>query len=107
MLGFRAFLGNLRNTTHLVLRVSGYNQMTMTPTVMQIGLYRFFFYSGDSHEPPHIHVERDTCVAKIWLKPVHLQSNHGFRAHEIRAVLKLVEEHQEQLLEAWNEYFSA
>ncbi|WP_322806660.1 DUF4160 domain-containing protein [Thermanaerothrix sp.] len=78
----------------------------MTPTVMQVGPYRLFFYSSDRYEPPHIHVERETCTAKVWLKPVRLEHNHGFRSHEIRAVLKLVEENQERLLEAWDEYFS-
>jgi hypothetical protein len=27
------------------------------PTVLRIGPYRFFFYSNEGHEPPHIHVE--------------------------------------------------
>lgn len=38
--------------------------------------------------------------------PVCLESNHGFRSHEICAVLELVEEHQDRLLEARDEYFS-
>ncbi|WP_322791588.1 DUF4160 domain-containing protein [Bellilinea sp.] len=78
----------------------------MTPTVLKIGSFRFFFYSGDFQEPPHIHVERDQCTAKIWLHPVRLDHNRGFRAHEIREILSLVETHQEQFLEAWNDYFS-
>ena len=32
----------------------------MTPTVLRAGPYRFFFYSGDRLEPPHVPVERDT-----------------------------------------------
>ncbi len=36
------------------------------PTVKIIGPYRFFFYSGDGDEPPHIHVERDNYTAKFW-----------------------------------------
>jgi hypothetical protein len=35
-----------------------------------------------------------------------LDHNRGFRAHEIREILRLVETHQEQFLEAWNDYFS-
>lgn len=42
------------------------------PTVLRVGPYRFFFYSGDGGEPPHIHVERDQYVAKVWLDPVRL-----------------------------------
>ena len=29
------------------------------PTVLRSGPYRFFFYSGDGAEPPHVHVQRD------------------------------------------------
>lgn len=104
---FTAFSGILRSTTVVVRRdLPGYNETKMTPTIMQIGPYRFFFYSGDALEPPHVHVERESFTAKVWLNPVHLQSNQGFRAHEIRIILKMVEEHRERLLEAWNEYFS-
>jgi hypothetical protein len=39
------------------------------PTVARIGPYRFFFYSSENREPPHIHVEDDEKVAKYWLDP--------------------------------------
>jgi hypothetical protein len=42
------------------------------PTVQIEGPYRFFFYSGDSDEPAHIHVERENMKAKFWLTPVRL-----------------------------------
>ncbi len=29
------------------------------PTVFRSGPYRFFFYSNEGSEPPHIHVQRD------------------------------------------------
>jgi hypothetical protein len=35
------------------------------PTVLQRGLYWFFFYSSDRAEPPHVHVERDENLAKF------------------------------------------
>jgi len=40
------------------------------PTVLRAGPYRFFFYSSDAAEPPHVHVERDENTAKFWLSPV-------------------------------------
>jgi hypothetical protein len=43
------------------------------PTVLRSGPYRFFFYTGDGGEPPHVHVERDDCEAKFWLDPVRLE----------------------------------
>ena len=77
------------------------------PTVLQVGPFRFFFYTGDGDEPPHAHVERDDCEAKFWLEPVRLERSHGFRRKEINRVRKLVEENREQLLEIWNEFFRA
>jgi len=41
----------------------------MSPTILRIGHFRFFFYSGDREEPPHVHIERNDQVAKIWLDP--------------------------------------
>ena len=75
------------------------------PTVLRVGPYRFFFYSGDGREPPHIHVERDDCVAKFWLAPTRMARSTGFGAAELRDIERLVDEHQELLLEAWNDYF--
>jgi len=45
------------------------------PTILREGPYRFFFYAGDSDEPPHVHVERDDKIAKFFLVPVRLQSS--------------------------------
>ena len=75
------------------------------PTVFRRGPYRFYFYSNDADEPIHVHVERDGDVAKFWLDPVRLQGSGGFRPPEILRISRLVEEHREQIVEAWNEYF--
>jgi hypothetical protein len=75
------------------------------PTVLNIGSYRFFFYSGDQNEPPHIHVERDNHLAKFWLQPVRLQNSGGFKRKELNRIQELVEENQERFIEVWNEYF--
>jgi hypothetical protein len=76
------------------------------PTVFRSGPYRFFFYSGDRDEPPHIHVERDDDTAKFWLDPVRLHNSGGFSRTEINRIQKLVEEKREELLRSWDEYFN-
>lgn len=76
------------------------------PTVFRISGLRFFFYSKEGTEPPHIHVEQGDEVAKFWLDPVELESSYGFSAKEINQIRKLVVEHQVQLLQAWYEYFN-
>ncbi len=75
------------------------------PTVKRIGPYRFFFVSLDYGEPPHIHVQREHRVAKFWLEPVALAKAGGFRAHELNEIARLVEQHQQEFLEAWYAFF--
>jgi hypothetical protein len=75
------------------------------PTVMRIDGYRFYFYSHEPNEPPHVHVDRAEATLKAWLEPVSLARNRGFRGREINAILALVETHREALLKAWHEYF--
>jgi hypothetical protein len=73
---------------------------------MRIGPYRFFFYASDRDEPVHIHVERDTSLAKFWLAPARLQHSVGFGRAELVKIEELVNGHQETIAEAWNDYFA-
>ena len=75
------------------------------PTVLRVGPYRFFFYSGDRSEPPHVHVERDDSEAKFWLEPVKMQHCIGFGRKEINRIRNIVEAKQIKFLEDWNDYF--
>lgn len=75
------------------------------PTVLRSGPYRFFFYAGDRHEPPHVHLERDASKAKFWLEPISLQSSTGFARSELNTLYRLLEQHQSLLLEYWHDYF--
>ncbi len=76
------------------------------PNVLRVGRYRFFFFSNESQEPPHIHVKAGGDQAKFWLDPIALASNHGFRAHELNNIERIMKQDQTDLIEAWNEYFS-
>ncbi|HEX9412132.1 MAG TPA: DUF4160 domain-containing protein [Ktedonobacterales bacterium] len=75
------------------------------PTVLRVGPYRFFFYSSDGREPPHIHVEAGDHTAKFWLTPTALAHQHGFAEHELHEVQQIIEAHHTDLLEAWHAYF--
>ena len=75
------------------------------PTILREGPYRFYFYSHEPNEPPHIHVDRGNQSAKFWLGPVVLVRNLGFSPTELRRIADLISEHEKELLEAWNEYF--
>ncbi|MEK6373060.1 MAG: DUF4160 domain-containing protein [Acidobacteriota bacterium] len=75
------------------------------PNITKIGGYRFFFYSNDGVEPPHVHVRRERCSAKFWLSPVDLERSTRFVAHELNEIRQIVTRNREQFLEAWNEHF--
>ncbi len=75
------------------------------PTVIRIGPFKFYFYSHEPNEPPHIHIDRDRYSAKFWLEPVGLAKNIGFSPQELRKLEKLVKENKSLILEAWYEYF--
>jgi hypothetical protein len=76
------------------------------PTVARIGPYRFFFFSNEGSEPPHVHVERDGSLAKFWLRPIALASWSGFTSHELRRLTGMVSENRSRFEEAWDEFFS-
>lgn len=75
------------------------------PTVLRIGAFRFYFFSHEPNEPPHIHVDRGEATIKVWLDPVEVAKSRGFRAHEIGGIVAMVEENKVRLHEAWHEYF--
>ena len=73
------------------------------PTILREKGYRIGFYSSEPDEPPHVHVHKAGCEAKFWLTPLRLSWNKGFRDGELREIARILEEHETQLLEAWNE----
>jgi hypothetical protein len=84
--------------SHRVLRETG------MPTLLRHGPYRFYVFSNEHHEPPHVHVDRDDKSAKIWLQPVSVARNHGLSPLELRSIVRLVRANQRRLLEAWHEH---
>ena len=77
----------------------------MSPTVLQRGPYRFFFFSSDRNEPGHVHVKRDRKLAKFWLAPVRMAYNYGFSETELNRIVGVVGKHETALSKAWHDYF--
>ena len=75
------------------------------PTILKVLGFRFFFFSGEGAEPPHVHVEHGDKVAKYWLNPVDLAMSEGFRSHELTRIRALVIEHRALFLETGIEDF--
>lgn len=76
------------------------------PTVLEIEGFRFFFYSADRNEPPHIHIRKAGQEAKFWLDPIRPAQLGRFKQSELRRMIKIVEENQAFILERWNEQFN-
>ena len=74
------------------------------PTILRVLGFRFFFYSLEAGEPPHVHVAHGGKSAKYWLDPVELANSDGFRAHELNRVRELVIEHRDAFRRQWDEH---
>ena len=74
------------------------------PTVLRVAGYRFYFWSRENREPPHVHIEQAERYAKFWLSPVLLADARGFRSHELSELRRLVEEHATSFEEKWHEH---
>jgi hypothetical protein len=75
------------------------------PTIDDIGPYKLFFYSSEGQEPPHVHIRRSRATAKLWLTPVRIARSRRFADHELRELVRIVEEHLPSILKAWYEHF--
>ena len=76
------------------------------PTILRIGKYRFFFFSNETTEPAHVHIESDENYAKYWLEPVELAKSVGYNTKELNEIRKLMIDHVEILKVGWHEYFN-
>jgi hypothetical protein len=76
------------------------------PTVLRTEGFRFYFYSHETNEPPHIHVDRENSTAKFWVEPVSLARNIGFTPQDLRNIQNIIKKHQVLFLEKWYGYFS-
>lgn len=74
----------------------------MSPVVLRHGKYTVVIYTRD-HLPAHVHVQSAEDEARVTLNPVEVLDNWGFKPGEIRTILKLIQTHQQDLLERWNE----
>ena len=77
----------------------------MSPTVFKYKNYRFLFFSREETRI-HIHVTSPEGEAKFWITPeVRLAKNFGFSQNQIAELKKVVEEHKNDIKNAWTEHF--
>lgn len=77
------------------------------PTVLRWRAFRYYFYSHEPNEPPHVHVDRGSDSAKFWLDPVGLARNIGFNAVDLNRLQRVVVENRAELLREWHGYLGS
>lgn len=78
----------------------------MSPRLDEVGGYRIFFYSREE-ERAHVHLEKGSDRAKIWLEPqVELAYNRGIPPAKMRRFVNHVEDNADDYRTIWQEYFS-
>ena len=76
----------------------------MSPTVFRDGPFRFFF--SREEERLHILVQSPDGEAKFWIEPrVELARNHQLSEQDLRRVLQLVVDHEQEIRDAWQRHF--
>jgi hypothetical protein len=77
----------------------------MSPTVFREAGFRFYFFSRE--EPRmHVHVQSQNGEAKVWLEPtIELAQCVGLAKREINEALRLVQEHEHDIRNAWRKHF--
>jgi hypothetical protein len=79
----------------------------VSPTVFREGPFRFFFFSREEARL-HIHVQSADGEAKYWLDPrIELARNYGLSAKDLGKVEQLIEEHEEEIRDAWSKHFTS
>ena len=75
------------------------------PTLLRLEGFRFFFYSREGNEPPHVHVEKGDGIAKFWLRSVRLHWFRGLKVKELSRAREIVVTNRDAFQARWNEHF--
>ena len=77
----------------------------MSPTILKIKNYRFFFFSREELRM-HIHIYCSDGEAKFWLESeIELAKNHRLSRKHLKEIENIIEEHYEEFKKAWKEHF--
>ncbi len=78
------------------------------PTILLILGWRFFFYSNEGNEPPHIHCKKGDAEAKYWLdaNAFEVVEAHAYNMApgDRRSVRRIIFTHFDYILEQWHAF---
>jgi hypothetical protein len=76
----------------------------MSPTIMRIDSYRFFFNSNEENRM-HVHIQTPDGVAKFWLEPIVAHADSfNLNQRTLRELARLVEENADAFKKAWKKH---
>jgi hypothetical protein len=79
----------------------------MSPTVFREKGCRFYFFSLEE-ERMHVHVAMSGGSAKFWLEPeIELVMSHDIPDHKLNGIKKIIENHKDEITNAWKEHFDS
>jgi len=79
----------------------------MSPTVFREKGYRFYFFSLEE-DRMHVHIACSDGDAKFWLEPeIEVAVAKGLRPHRLKAIHRIIEEHKDELADAWHEHLDS
>jgi len=77
----------------------------MTPTVFHEDGYRYFFFSREESRM-HVHITSGDGEAKFWLEPdIELANNYHYSRKHLKKVESFIEDHYDEIISAWKQYF--
>ena len=77
----------------------------MSPTILRIKGYRFYFLSNEEKRM-HVHITCADGEAKFWLEPiVSLERYYKLNSKRLNEIQKIVEAHKSEIIKEWEKYF--
>lgn len=71
-------------------------------TIFQFRHIKFVIRTRD-HKPPHVHILRGDCEAKIEIKTCKVIRNNGFSSNDLKRIINFIADREDLFMEAWNE----
>ena len=74
--------------------------------------YKFFFWSNENAEPPHVHVckgQQTSSATKFWITADGIELAHNksqIPQNDLKKIARYILENRAEILAAWFDYFN-
>ena len=77
------------------------------PTILVKDGFRFFFYSHEGNEPPHIHIIGKGGEMKVWLSNLVISKVYNLSPKEQRIILEIMSANAELFKKEWENFYGS